>query len=89
MKSKLIAFDDIEVSDWLVDLIAEGSENFLSAFAEAVLTADAGDYSIIRPGLIRLKQRYCNADHRQVPDRRFSPGRGMPPEILNARSQMQ
>jgi hypothetical protein len=89
MKSKLIAFDDIEVSDWLVGLIADGSENFLSAFAEAVVTADAEDYSIIRPGLIELKHKYCDGDHRQVPDRRFSPGSGMPPEILNARSQMQ
>ena len=89
MKDKLIAFDDTELSDWLIDLIADGSENFLSAFAEAVVTADAEDYSIIRPGLIELKHRHCNRDHRRVPDRRFSPGRRTSPEILSARSQMQ
>jgi len=89
MKDKLIAFDDTELSDWLIDLIADGSEDFLCAFAEAVVTADAEDYSVIRPGLIELKRKYCNGDHKQVPDRGLSPGRGMPPEILNARSQMQ
>ena len=89
MKGKLIAFDDIEMGDWLVDLIANGSENFLSAFAEVVVTADAEDYSIIRPGLIALKHKYCDGEHRQVPDRQFSPARGMPPEILRAKSQMQ
>jgi hypothetical protein len=89
MKDKLIAFDDTEVSDWLMDLIEDGSKNFLSAFAEAVVTADAEDYSVIRPGLIELKRKYCSGEHRQVPDPRFSPSRGTRPEILSARNQMQ
>ena len=89
MKDKLIAFDDTEVSDWLMDLIEDGSKNFLSAFAEAVVTADAEDYSVIRLGLIELKRKYCSGEHRQVPDLRFSPSRRTPPEILSARSEMQ
>jgi hypothetical protein len=89
MKGKLIAFNDTELGDWLIDLIEDGAEDFLCALAEAVVTADAEDYRVIRPGLIELKRKHCNGDHTQVPDRRLSPGKAMPPEILSARSQMQ
>ena len=54
MKHKPIAFDDSDLGDWLIDLIADGSENFLCALAEAVMNADAEDYAIIRPALIEL-----------------------------------
>jgi hypothetical protein len=58
MKGKRIAFDDDELADWLIDLIADGPENFLQALAEAVVTADAHDYGIIRPALIELRRRH-------------------------------
>lgn len=60
MKRKLIAFEDTELNNWLLDLIADGSESFLSALAEVVVTADAEDYSIIRPGLIELKRKHSD-----------------------------
>src|SRR5208283_4513354 len=59
MKGKRIAFDDGELADWLIDLIADGPENFLRAFAEAVVTANADDYGVIRPALIELRRRHC------------------------------
>jgi len=87
--SELTAFDDNELGNWLIDLIADGSDLFLCALAEAVVAADPADYDVIRPALIELKHKYCNADHTQVPGRRLSPGRGMLTTIQSARSQMQ
>lgn len=58
MKGKRIAFDDIELADWLMDLIADGPENFLQALAEAVVTANADDYGVIRPALVELRRRH-------------------------------
>jgi hypothetical protein len=60
MKGNPVAFDDRELSDWLISLIENGSENFLGALADAVVTADADDYRILRPALIELKRRYCH-----------------------------
>lgn len=59
MRRNLIAFEDSELSDWLMDLIADGSGSFLSALAEVVVAADAEDYSIIRPGLIELRRKHA------------------------------
>jgi hypothetical protein len=89
MKDKLIAFDDNKLGDWLIDLIADGSENFLSALAEAVVTADAEDYSIIRRGLIELKRKYCDGSRRRIPRRCLLPGRQARAETRSLRSQMQ
>jgi hypothetical protein len=58
MKGKRIAFDDSELADWLIDLIADGPQNFLQALAEAVVTADADDYGVIRPALVELRRRH-------------------------------
>jgi hypothetical protein len=46
----------------------ECSGHFLCALAEAVMKADAEDYSIIRPALVNLKCKYpdANSDREQV-----------------------
>jgi hypothetical protein len=60
MKSKdtLIAFDDKELSAWVMRLGEERSGRFLCALAEAVMKADAEDYSLIRPALLSLKRKH-------------------------------
>lgn len=83
MKRNLIAFDDTELSDWLMDLIANESAGFLSALAEVVVTADAEDYGLIRPGLMALKhqhsdsspERYCESSYPWLPEVRQPPKR--------------
>ena len=87
--SELTAFDDSELGSWLIDLIADGSDIFLCALAEAVVTADPANYDVIRPALIELRHKYCNSDHTQVPSRKLSPGRAMLTATQSARSQMQ
>ncbi len=57
--AKLIALDDAELSDWVLTLGEERSGHFLCALAEAVMKADAEDYSVIRPALVSLKNRYA------------------------------
>lgn len=89
MKSKLIAFDDTELCDWLIALIEDGAENFLCGLAEAVLTADAENYSVIRPSLIELKRRYCSGDMEQISGWKLPARRGMSPEIRSVRDQVQ
>jgi hypothetical protein len=89
MNDKLIAFDDSELGNWLIEMIADGSDNFLCALAEAVVTADATDYDLIRPALIKLKRRYCVGDGRQISGCRVSARRGVAPEIRSVRSQVQ
>jgi hypothetical protein len=89
MKDKLIAFDDSELIDWLMDLIENEPENSLCLFAEAALTANAEDYSVIRPGLIELKRKHCARNYTQLPAHRLSLSRRMQGEIQSTRSQMQ
>jgi hypothetical protein len=60
-KDKLIAFDDTELSDWVLTLGEERSGRFLCALAEAVMKADPEEYSVIRPALMNLKRRYAEA----------------------------
>ena len=55
----VIAFEDAELNDWLIQAIDEGPGQFLPALAEAVVTASPEDYSLVRPALMSLKQRYC------------------------------
>jgi hypothetical protein len=55
---KMIAFDDPELNEWLMQAIEEGSGQFLSALAEAALIACAEDYLLVRPVLISLKRTY-------------------------------
>jgi hypothetical protein len=56
MRRKFVALDDPELNSWLLELIADPSPSFLSALAEAVLTANLEDYAIVRPCLIRLRE---------------------------------
>ena len=65
-KDKLIAFDDSELSDWVLTLGEERSGRFLCALAEAVMKADPEEYSVIRPALVNLKRKYAESD--QEPD---------------------
>jgi hypothetical protein len=67
---KLIALDDAELSDWIMALGEERSGNFLCALAEAVMKANAKDYSVIRPALISLKTKYArrSSDAEEIGD---------------------
>jgi hypothetical protein len=57
-KEALIAFDDKELSAWVMRLGEERSGRFLCALAEAVMKADADDYSLMRPALLDLKRKH-------------------------------
>jgi hypothetical protein len=89
MNNKLIALDDSELGNWLIDLIADGSDNFLCALAEAVVTADAADYDVIRPALIELKRKSYNGERRRIPGCRSSASRGLSPQAWSVRNQLQ
>jgi len=89
MEDLTIAFDDSELRDWLIDLIEDGSQEFLRALAEAVLTADAEDYVVIRPVLIDLKRKHSHGPRKRAPSRGFITGPGMPPEPRSTRRQTQ
>jgi len=89
MNDKVIALDDGELSNWLIDVIADGSDYFLCALAEAVVTADAADYDVLRPALIELKRRSCSGDKRRIPGCRSSASRGLSPQAWSARNQLQ
>lgn len=54
----MIAFEDAEMSDWLLRLGESPPGQFLCALAKAVLKATEEDYSIIRPALMDLKRKY-------------------------------
>jgi hypothetical protein len=58
MRRKLGAFDDPELKSWLLELIADPSPSFLGALAESVLTATPEDYAVVRPCLMRLREKY-------------------------------
>ena len=58
MQGELTAFDDSELNDWLIECIADGSENFLCAVAEAAVAANAQDYFCLRSALLALRQKY-------------------------------
>jgi hypothetical protein len=58
MRHNFVAFDDLELKSWLLELIADPSPGFLGALAEAVLTANREEYAVVRPCLIRLKEKY-------------------------------
>lgn len=69
MKRKFAAFDDLELKSWLLELIADQPPGFLRALAEAVVAADPDEYTMIRPTLLRFRQKYGrqaerNEDHR-------------------------
>jgi len=57
--AKLIALDDADLNDWIMTLGGKRSGHFLCALAEAAMKADAEDYSVIRPALVSLKNRYA------------------------------
>lgn len=63
----LTALDDRKLSEWVMALGGERSGHFLCALAEAVMKADAEDYSVIRPTLMNLKRKYPDAN--SVPER--------------------
>lgn len=58
IQGKLTAFDDSELNDWLMECIADGSENFLCAVAEAAVAANAQDYLFMRSALLALRRKY-------------------------------
>ncbi len=58
MRSKFVAVDDPELNSWLLELIADPSPSFLSALAEAVVAANLEGYAVVRPSLIRLREKY-------------------------------
>jgi len=58
MRRKFVALDDPELNSWLLELIADPSPSFLGALAEAVITASREEYAVVRPCLIRLKEKY-------------------------------
>ena len=89
MKDQLTAFDDLELSDWLIDLIADGSQDFLSALAEVAVTADAEDYGVIRPALVEFRRKYCDRTRKRGASRRFVTAQGTPSETQSVRGQTQ
>jgi hypothetical protein len=54
----MIAFEDDELNEWLIEAVADGCGQFLPALAEAAVVACAEDYSLVRPMLIDLKRKY-------------------------------
>lgn len=54
----MIAFEDAELNDWLIQAIEGGPGQFLPALAEAVVTASPEDYSLVRPALMSLRRKY-------------------------------
>jgi hypothetical protein len=58
MREPSTAFDDDELRNWLMECIAEGSELFLCAIAEAAIAAIAEDYLVIRPALLELRRKH-------------------------------
>ena len=57
-ETSVIAFDDAELNEWLLQAIEENRGEFLSSLAEAMLSAGAEDYTLVRPALMRLKRKY-------------------------------
>ena len=55
----MIAFEDSELSEWLIQAIEEAPGQFLRALAEAAVTACPEDYSVVRPVLMSFKRKYC------------------------------
>ena len=54
----VIALEDNELNEWLIQAIEEGSTGFISALAEAVVIACPEDYLLVRPVLMSLKGKY-------------------------------
>ena len=56
MKATVAAFEDKQLSNWLMRVVEQQSPGFLCLLAEAVLAASPEEYAILRPVLIRLKR---------------------------------
>ena len=54
----MIAFEDNELNEWLIEAIADGSGQSLTALAEAAVVACAEDHSLVSPVLIDLKRKH-------------------------------
>jgi hypothetical protein len=54
----VIAFEDTELAEWLMQAIEERFGQFLTALAEAATIACPEDYFLVRPVLIALKRKY-------------------------------
>jgi hypothetical protein len=72
--ARLTALDDRGLGEWVMALGGERSGHFLCALAEAVMKADAEDYSVIRPALMNLKRKYPDAVTNRNRAARNSPG---------------
>jgi hypothetical protein len=91
MRRKFVALDDPELNSWLLELIADPSPSFLSAIAEAVLTANFEDYAVVRPCLIRLRKKYRRETkktlvHRERPVQIHRPNRSARPEPCESKT---
>lgn len=58
VREQRTAFEDDELRHWLMECIAEGSEIFLTAIAEAAAAAIAEDYLVIRPALVERRRKH-------------------------------
>lgn len=58
LEANLSAFDDLEMSEWLLRVRDNSLGQFLRALSEAVLMATDEDYAIVRPSLMELKRKY-------------------------------
>jgi hypothetical protein len=90
MRRKFVALDDPEMNSWLLELIADPSPSFLSAIAEAVLTANLEDCAVVRPCLIRLRKKYRRETkktliHRERPVQYIAPTEVPDPSRANPR----
>ena len=90
MRRKFVALDDPELNSWLLELIADPSPSFLSAIAEAVLTANFEDYAVVRPCLIRFRKKYRRETkktlvHRERPVQYIAPTEVPDPSRANPR----
>jgi hypothetical protein len=56
-QADVIAFDDKELNEWLMQATEERTGQFLPALAEAAVIACAEDYCLGRPVLIDLKRK--------------------------------
>ena len=58
IRERSTAFDDDELRNWLMECIAEGSDIFLCAIAEAAVAALEEDYLVLRPALLELRRKH-------------------------------
>ena len=66
----MIAFDDTELCEWLMDVTENQPQVFLCTLAEAAVQAGDEDYSTIRHALFKLKRKYSRVERGEAGQRR-------------------